>query len=175
MAREITIDDLMKRQRAMLEKASRLVEEKDVDRIKDITRELEAEGRELEQLAKDFERQELAKAGPPPRGSLEVMLTRGQRERVRAMTGIELESVVINDEMGVLSKAMPTTDPRDIEILAIAEARRRKAVKDADGKMRSAVESAINDIEQQGLPEHKQLLAKLRADPNWLGGLAQKK
>jgi hypothetical protein len=175
MPREITMNDLMTRQQSMLEKAARLIDEKDTDRIREVTRELEAEGKELEQLAKEFERQELAKAGPPPRGSLQVMLTNKQRQHVYNMTGVELESVTINDEMGVLSKAMPTTLPGDILILAIEEARRKKAIKDADGKMKAAVEQAIRDIEEQALPETRELLEKCKQDPNWLGGLYHKK
>ena len=175
MPREIKLEDLMVRQRAMLAKATTLIDEKDTDRIREVTRELEAEGRELEQLAKDFERQELAKAGPPPRGSLEVMLTQAQRQHVFNLTGMQMESVTINDEMGVLSKAMPSTLPGDILILAIEEARRRKAIKDADGKMKAAVERAIKDIEEQALPETRELLEKCKQDPNWLGGLYHKK
>jgi hypothetical protein len=174
MPREIKMDDLMGRQKAMLKKAQSLIEEKDTDRIREVTRELEQEGRELEQLAKDFERQELAKAGPPPRGSLEVMLTTKQRQHVQNMTGVDLASVTINDEMGVISKAMPSTLPGDILILAIEEARRRKAIKDADGKMKAAVDRAIKDIEEQGMAETKELLEKCKQDPNWLGGLYKK-
>lgn len=175
MPREISMDELMKKQREMVAKAERLSNEKDIDAIQGLTKELERDGQELETLAKAFEKQELAKAGPPPRGSLEVMLTADQRERVFKLTGVEVTSVIVNDEMGVLSKAMPSTDPRDIELLAIAQARRRKADRDADGKMRSAVDQALTDIEEQGTPEAREELARLRADPNWLGGLAQKK
>jgi hypothetical protein len=175
MAREITMNDLMQRQRAMVQKAESLLTEKDVDRIQRLTGELERDGKELEQLALDFEKQELAKAGPPPRGSIEVMLTPDQRQRVYKLTGVELQSVHIADEMGVLSKAMPATDPRDIELLAIQEARKLKAMRDADGKMRADVDRAILDIEEQGTAETRQLLAKLKSDPTWLGGILHKK
>jgi hypothetical protein len=175
MPREIKMEDLLVRQRAMLQKAATLVSESDTEKISAVTRELEAEGRELEQLAKDYERQELAKAGPPPRGSLEVVLTKQQRQHVQNLTGIDLPSVIINDEMGVLSKAMPSTLPGDILILAIEEAHRRKAIKDADGKMKAAVDRAIKDIEEQALPETRELLEKCKQDPNWLGGLYHKK
>jgi hypothetical protein len=175
MPREITMNDLTSKQRAMVQKAESLLTERDVDKIQSLTGELERDGRELEQLARDFEKQELAKAGPPPRGALEVMLTSDQRQRVKALTGVDLTSVVVPDEMGVLSKAMPTTDPRDIELLAIQEARRRKATKDADGKMRADVDRAILDIEEQGTAETRELLAQLKADPNWLGGILHKK
>ncbi len=169
------MNDLTSRQRAMVQKAESLLTEKDVDKIQSITGELEREGRELADLASDFERQELAKAGPPPRGALEVMLTPDQRQRVRTLTGVDMASVVVADEMGVLSKAMPTTDPRDIELLAIQEARRRQATSTADGKMRADVDRAISDIEAQGTAETRDLLAKLKADPTWLGGILHKK
>jgi hypothetical protein len=175
MPREITMDDLTQKQRAMVQKAESLLTEKDVDKIQALTGELERDGRELEQLALDFERQELAKAGPPPRGALEVMLTPDQRQRVRALTGVDLQSVIVADEMGVLSKAMPTTDPRDIELLAIQEARRRHATQAADGKMRAEVDRAITDIEEQGTAEVREQLARLKSDPAWLGGILQKK
>jgi hypothetical protein len=175
VAREITMDDLLKRQRQMAEKAQALSSERDVERIQQITAELEQDGKDLERLAKDFEKQELAKAGPPPKGKLEVMLTPGQRERVKKITGVDLASVVVADEMGVLSKAMPSTDPRDIEILAINEARKLAALKDADVKMQQALAQAIADIENSGFGEVVQKLEELKRDPNWMGGLLNKK
>jgi HAMP domain-containing protein len=175
MPREIMMDELLRKQRAMSDKAQALTNEKDVDRIQTITAELERDGRELEELARAFEKQELAKAGPPPKGKLEVVLTPGQRDRVHKLTGVDLPSVVVADEMGVLSKAMPSTDPRDIELLAINEARKLAASRDADGKMRAELQRAIADIEQSGFGEVKTELEKLKADPNWMGGLLHKK
>jgi hypothetical protein len=103
-----------------------------------------------------------------------VVLTPGQRERVKKLTGVEMTSVVIADEAGVLSRAMPNTSPQDIERLAINEARKLSALRNADGQMRAAVESAITEIEQQGMGEVLQELERLKADPNWLGGILHK-
>src|SRR5262245_50147156 len=64
MARELTIDDLMRKQQAMLELMLRLPNEKDADQITAISRQLEQDARDLEKLSKEFEQQELAKAGP---------------------------------------------------------------------------------------------------------------
>ncbi|MCU1278939.1 MAG: hypothetical protein JWM53_2485, partial [bacterium] len=75
MAREIKMDELLQMQRAMSDKAQSLAYEKDVEKIQRITAELEEEGRELERVALAFQAQELAKAGPPPKGKLEVVLT----------------------------------------------------------------------------------------------------
>jgi hypothetical protein len=174
MAREIKMDELLQKQRTMGEKAARLVNEKDVDTIQRITAELEEEGRALEELARAFEKQELAKAGPPPRGKLEVVLTKDQRERVKKLTGVEMKSVIVADEAGVLSKAMPYTSQRDIEQLAINEARKQAVLKDADVKMRTALEDAIREIEASGYGEVLAELERLKADPNWLGGLLHK-
>src|SRR5262249_14062555 len=175
MPPEIKMDELLAKQRAMSQKAESLINEKDVDRIQTITAELERDGKELETMAREFERQELAKAGPPPRGKLEVMLTPEQRARVQKLTGVDLPSVVISDEAGVVSKAMPSTDPRDIERLAIEEARKLAALRNADVQMRAALDAAVAEIEQAGFGEVRDMLEKLKADPNWMGGLLHKK
>jgi hypothetical protein len=174
MAREIKMDELLQAQRAMSDKAAALANEKDVDTIQRITAELEQEGRALERLALDFQKQELAKAGPPPKGKLEVVLTPDQRERVKKLTGVDMKSVIVADEAGVLSKAMPYTSKRDIEQLAINEARKQAVLKDADAKMRTALEDAIREIEASGYGEVLAELDRLKADPNWLGGLLHK-
>jgi hypothetical protein len=175
MSREIKLDELMAKQRAISDKAQALVHEKDVDKIQSITAELEREGRELEQLARDFERQELAKAKPAPKGQLEVVLLPDQRERIKRQTGVDLPSVFIADEAGVLSKAMPYTTPRDIEQIALAEARRLAANQNADVQMRTELARAVDEIEKSGYGEVLTELERLRADPNWMGGLLYKK
>jgi len=86
-----------------------------------------------------------------------------------------MKSVIIADEAGVLSKAMPYTSPRDIEQLAINEARKQASMRDADGKMRAAVDEAIHEIEQSGYGEVLTELERLKADPEWLGGILHKK
>ena len=175
MAREIKMAELLEKQRSMSDKAQALINERDVDKIQRITAELEEEGRALETLARAFEKQELAKAGPPPRGKLEVVLTPAQRERVKKQTGVDMATVVVADEGGVLSKAMPYTSPQDIERLALAEARKLASLKNADGQMRAAVEQALLEIEQTGYGEVLQELERLKADPNWLGGILHAK
>jgi hypothetical protein len=175
MPPEIKLDELMAKQRAISEKAQSLVLEKDVEKIQAVTAELERDGRELDQLARDFEKQELAKAGPPPRGKLEVVLLPDQRERIKMATGVDMKSVFIADEAGVLSKAMPHTSPRDIEQIALAEARRLSATKNADTVMRAELERALDEIEKSGYGEVQTEVARLKADPNWMGGLLYKK
>lgn len=175
MAREIKMDELLQKQRAMSDKAQLLVNEKDVDKIGRITAELADEGRALEELALAFQKQELAKAGPPPRGKLEVVLTQPQRERIKKLTGVDLATVTIRDEAGSLNQAMPHMRPEEIEFLAIAEAKKLASLKDADGQMRVAVENALREIELAGSGEVLTELERLKADPSWLGGILHKK
>ena len=175
MPREIKLDELLVKQRAISEKAAALVHEKDVDKIQAATADLERDGRELEQLAREFERQELAKAGPPPRGKLEVVLQPDQRARIKRQTGVDMASVFIADEAGVLSKAMPHTSPRDIEAMALAEARRMAANQNADVAMRAELARAVEEIEKSGYGEVLTELERLKADPSWMGGLFSKK
>jgi hypothetical protein len=174
MAREIKMDELLGKQRAMSDKAAALATEKDVEKIQRITAELQEEGVALEKLALAFQAQELAKAGPPPKGKLEVVLTAAQRQRVKSVTGVDMKSVIVADEGGVLSKAMPYTSPRDIEQLAINEAHKHAVLKDADAKMRVALQNAIAEIEAAGYGEVLTELERLKADPNWLGGILHK-
>ncbi len=175
MARELTIDDLMKKQQTMLDIMLRMPEERDSERITEMARQLEREAKELEALAKEFETQELAKAGPPPRGSLEIVLTAAQRKRVLDETGVKMETLTVRDESGVLSKSMPFTDPKRIELMALAEARRRKMTTEGDAAMRAEVQNLLAEIEGQGTGEVRQMLEELKQDPNWLGGLLHKK
>jgi hypothetical protein len=175
MPRELTMDDLMRKQAAMLELMQRLPGERDAEKVTQMSRQLQADARELETMAREFERQELAKAGPPPRGSLEVVLTDAQQKRVYDETGVRMKTLVVRDESGVLSKSMPFTDPKRIELMAIAEARRQKVTTEGDAQMRAEVQNLVAEIEAQGTGEVKQMLDELKRDPNWLGGMLLKK
>ena len=172
---EIKVDDLMRRQQAMLDLMMRLPNERDAERVTAIAKQLEQDARELERLVKDFERQELAKAGPPPKGSLEVVLTPAQRKRVYDETGYKMETLIVRDESGVLSQSMPFTDPNRIEKLAIAEARRLKALGEGDQKMQQQVQQVLADLEAQGTGAVREQLEELKKDPNFLGGMLRKK
>lgn len=175
MPRELTMDDLMRKQEAMLKLMMQLPVERDTEKITAIAQQLERDAKELEALAKEFEKQELAKAGPPPKGSMEVVLTAAQKKRVYDVTGYKMETLVVRDESGVLSQSMPFTDPRRIELMAIAEARRLKMLGEGDAQMKQQVKDLVADIEAQGTGATKDLLDDLKKDPNWLGGLLRNK
>ena len=174
MAREITMQQLLEGQAEM----NRLVEElagaKTPDEIQRIAKALEVRGTELAQLGAEFERQELAKIGPQPRGDFEVVLTAAQRERIREQTGVVLESVVLSDPSGTLMSAMPRANPAFIEQYALEQAQRLKAVRETEGLARAEVQRILDDLERHGGAIERRV-KELRADPRFLDGILIKK
>src|SRR5579859_5508620 len=144
---EITREDLLARQRAMLVLMEKLPGETDTERITAIANQLQNDARELEALALAYEKQELAKAGPPPCGSIEIVLTPEQKKRIYEQTGVSMETVVVRDESGVLNQSMPHTDPRRIEQLALVEAKRRKVLAGGDDATQKEVARLLDEIE----------------------------
>jgi len=172
MASEITLEDLQKKQDELMKMVAGIENETDGARIAALAPALQAKGEELEALARRFEAQMEAKFGPRAAGMTEVVLTEEQRERIRARTGITLETILIPDEAGLAAQTMPTTDPRVIEEQALVEAERRKAAAEADAQMRAQYEVVARTLEQAG---HGERLAELRRDPKFLGGMFQPK
>ncbi len=177
MADEIAPEDLLRKQEAMTKLGSQLPNEKDADRVQEILAQLAAMGRELETMAAQYEAQCHAKMGrtTAPRGYTEVMLTAAQRTHVREATGIDLETILLEDPSGALGKNMPRTPPSLIEALALEEGRRRAHAAEVEAELRQRLAAAVQAIESQGGPELQEKLAELKRDPKFLGGLLQEK
>src|SRR5579871_4286410 len=163
MADEITLDDLKQKQESMAATVAKLDGETDAQRIQDIAAELQREGEELQQLAKAFEEQEIARHGGGQRGGTEVILTPAQRQRIEAETGIQMESIWFRDDSGAMTKTMPHTDPRIVEYRALQEARRRKQALDAEQQLDAQLLEVVAAIESAS-PEAAAKLDELRAD-----------
>ncbi len=174
MADEITLADLQQKQEAMVAMTAQLVGETDVDKIQAIAAELQRMGEELQQAAKEFEEQQIAKFGPPKRGGTEVVLTPAQRQRIEAETGVQMESIWFRDDKGIMTQSMPFTDPRIVEYKALQEAKRRKQAADADAQLDAQLEQTVAEIEAAS-PAAAEKLAELKQDPNFLGGKLAKK
>ena len=169
---DITLDDLMAKQRAMSEIAERLNGESDVERIQQIAAELQVMANELQAMGEQL----AAKStGSGAANWTEVVLTPAQRERVKEATGVALETIKISDPAGVATRTMPYTDPRIIEFYATQEARRRKIAEEADAQIQEQLRESLEAIESQGTPAVLEQLEQLKADPKFLGGLLQKK
>ena len=76
-------------------------------------------------------------AGPPPGEgsgappSVRILLTPGQRERVKALTGRDFEVLELGDPRGTLAAKLPGMKPPEVELLAIRKARRLNTADEA--------------------------------------------
>lgn len=172
MADDTGLDELMAKQRAMAELASRLAGEQDAGRIQALAEELRRMGDELQAAAMALAAKYETKT---PRGRTEVVLTEAQRQRVRDKTGVDMESVFLEDETGMTMRTMPAMDPRLIEHWALVEAERRKVGEEAEAQLRAEVTAVVDAIERQGTGAVIDQLNQLKQDPNFAGGLLRKK
>jgi hypothetical protein len=164
---EITLADLEARHQAVVTLLARLQQESDPRQLQALGNQLAREGAALEELTRAFETQELAKAGPPLRGRIEVVLTEEQRARVRDRTGVDLPVFFLEDAAGALNRAMPQMAPQQIEEAALREAMGRRAAAETRGQAGAQLEAALAEIEASGGKNVKELVAQLRADPRW--------
>ncbi len=86
-----------------------------------------------------------------------------------------MESIVIDDEAGAMNQAMPMARLEYIEGLAMKEAERRKNGAEADRIVRAELNRAMAEIEAVGNADLSEQLRVLQADPNFAGGMLQKK
>lgn len=125
----------------------------------------------LEEMAMEFEAQELERLdaerpeaeGPSP--NVVVVLTPEQRVKVKEETGLDMETVVIEDADGLRAMTMPETTPPEIEAIAIAAAIKFKAMLDAHEAAAENLDQAIADIEENASPEMLELLDQVLEDP----------
>ncbi len=171
---EITLDDLKRKQEELLSRLDALQGETDGDKLVAVAAELQAAGEELETLAREFEQQEIERNGGPKQGNTEVVLTEAQRKRIHDETGVTMESLVMRDDAGIATRTMPMTDPRIIEYRALQEAKRRKIGEESDSALREKMDQVFAEIEAAS-PSAADKLAELKADPNFLGGVLQRK
>lgn len=178
MADEITLAQLDAKQKVLMALAEQLQTlakgEGKGQQIAALAPRLEKEGKELDQMAKQFEAQQLAKQGPQVQVRAEVMLTYAQSLRIWKQTGVTIQSVRLRDEGGVMSRSMPTTDPQTIELWALQEAQRQQMELQAQTILRAQLEKLLADLESKS-PALAGKVAELRADPKFGAGLLHKK
>lgn len=146
--------------------------EPDMEKVIAIALRAEAEAKALEQMGEVYRKQELKRRG---RGEIEVVLTVEQRRRIHDKTGIAMESIIIEDELGVMNQNMPSQDPEYIEELALQEAMRRQHAAEADRLVRAELDRSVAAIEAFGIAELSEQLQRILADPKFFGGLLSKK
>ena len=173
MAKEIEFAEIQEKQAALMKLAERIQSMTDGNAIAAMAPELAARGKELEGLATEFEKQQLARHAPA-NGTTEVVLTAAQQTRIHEKTGVTLGSVVIADAAGIVAATMPQTDPRIIEHHALVAAQRQKHAEEAKALLKSQVDALFAFLEKQS-PALADKVAELKRDPNFLDGTLQKK
>ncbi|HEX4383903.1 MAG TPA: hypothetical protein VH083_13180 [Myxococcales bacterium] len=154
------LDDLLKKQAEMAKYAMSMANEKDPERIMEMTAILQERGKELERMAKAIEAFYAPKgpAGPETR----VILTPAQKERITEQTGVGLDTVILRDTPEMRwSKKMATVEPREIEREAAKQAAQARLVIET----RNQVEKIIKLLEEQNVPELAETIAELKRDP----------
>lgn len=176
-AAEISIDDLMAKQKALLQAVERVGSDKkaSADQLTRLAQDAQRQAEELQALADRYTAQEQAKSGESKRGRTQVALTPLQRWWIYAQTGIDIEVLSLDDMTGTIASSMPMADPASIGRLALAEAQRRQAMVLAQAEAQKRIHDALAQIESQGSAEVREHLNKLKRDPSFLGGALQKK
>ena len=154
------LGDLMKKQAEMAKLAMSMENEKDPERILEMTATLQQRGKELERMARAIEAFYTPKspAGPETR----VRLTPAQKERITEQTGVGLEEVILRDTPEMQwSKKMSKVEPREIEKEAAKQAADARLVIET----RTQVEKIIKLLEEQNVPELAETIAELKRDP----------
>ena len=176
-AAEISIDDLMAKQKALLQAVERVGSDKNAsaDQLTRLAQDAQRQAEELQALADRYTAQEQAESGESKRGRTQVALTPLQRWWIYAQTGVDIEVLSLDDMTGTIASSMPMADPASIGRLALAEAQRRQAMVLAQAEAQKRIHDALAQIESQGSAEVREHLNKLKRDPNFLGGALQKK
>jgi hypothetical protein len=162
----INTQDFLTKQQQMMWLANQLQGETDAERIEALGNQLKELAEELEAFGQGMAAQ-YTKTLPPegPRATTRVQLTPAQRWRVWVTTGVDIDVLVIDDAAGIMSKVMPSTDPRTIELRAFQEAWKRKAATIVDWQSRASVVQMIAKLEEDASPEMREQIEKIKQDP----------
>ena len=172
MADAITLDDILRKQKAMADRCDQLQREQGAERIQAIAEELRVDGEELSRMAQTFAEQH--GGGESKKGFTVVALTAAQKQRIADATGVTLDEIRIPDDAGIATRTMPHTDPRIVEHWATLEAKRVAVARESEAQLKAQLSSVMEALEQQGNPALDDQLAELKADPKFLGGLLKK-
>lgn len=131
---------------------------RDPDKIKELTHLTQDQAERIRTVAEQLgeqheeewaERQAEAQARGGGRGAVEVALTAGQVARVEALTGERVESVVLADPRGLLTRSMAALRLAEVEFAAVSEVIRRRRSADADAmaeRLQAAGEAHIEAV-----------------------------
>ncbi len=161
----MSLKDIQQRQDKLRAMAERISRETNGERIMQLAEEMRVEAAELERVALAFQAK-MDKESSRARSTFEVVLTPDQRQRIRAKTGVTMESILIDDATGVLNASMVSTKPQVIEAYALREAERRKLEGPAKEAAKRDVDEHLAALEAQS-DQMAEKVRELRADPKF--------
>ncbi len=167
-----TMDELTKRAKQLVERLNQISLEKDVEKQTAMAAELQRDALAFEELGNRYVQGEQKRLG---RGYVQVVLTPDQQKRIFAKTGVQMDLLVIEDQVGAVNQTMPLNPPTLIEKLALDEAERRRQAGIAETQIRGEIERVFADLERQQNSDINAQLERMKDDPNFLGGALKKK
>ena len=166
------LDEIQRKQADAAKYAMKMAEEKDPERLKEMTEALQARCKDLEKMAAG-----LAAAMTPqePTGQeVLVRLTDEQKKRITEQTGVGIEVVTLHDtKKQMWSRDLPLgkVEPREIERLAALQAAQSRIVSET----RTQVEKVIKQLKALNVPEIADQIEELERDPTLGAGKKGKK
>ena len=164
-----SLEEIEQKQKDIQPLLKQIQEEKDPKEIVKLAEKIKERTDALEKMAKKLEADLLANTGQNMEGETRVVLTKDQKERITAATGVGLESIVIRGDADFWGKKMPDTQKRVIETLALKEASERALERET----RKQVEKILKELKkiEDPVPELQELIAQIEADPLLKKGL----
>lgn len=177
----VTTEQLLAKQKELVDKAMKLVDMKDGEKILEEAKKLEKEGKQLEAMSKVYEMEQQQEAiekygrvDPPPSKLVRVELTEEQRKHVHDETGVWMEVVELEEGSEIHENVMPSEQPELIQYRAIQKAKGMNAEKEAEAERQKQMKDALKAIKDQNNPDLDKQLAEAAKDPNFLGGALSK-
>lgn len=145
-----SLKDIEERRDRMFKLVDAMHAQEDMTAMLQIVAQLEQEAKDLDKSIRTFQEKMEKEWGKMRRPAFEVVLTPEQRQRITRETGIQMQTVWIDDVGGGLNAAMPTTHPEQVEAEALRQARALKAAEPAKAAARKQIADGLAAIEAAG-------------------------
>lgn len=138
----VTAEDLERETDALMVLTEQFARTRDPDQIEELTKLTQEQSTRLQEMAdrmgaqheEDWaERAAQARDDgvDPLRGKVQIQLSPRQRARVQALTGEEVEFVLLDDPTGTMTQGMAAMAPSQVELWAVADVIGRRRQRDA--------------------------------------------
>ena len=178
---KVNMDQILEKQKDMTAKAMKL-NDMEGEAVVTEANKLQTDSQQLRGMCDDFAAQE-EKQWAEHYGTAEstapkvvrVKLTDEQRKHVLDETGVRIEVVELEEGREIQEDGMPQENPALIEYKAMEKARGKITAKEADEENKKAISNTVAEIQAQKNADVNAQLDKTLSDPNFLGGIMEKK